>query len=84
MRAGITRACGSFDDGDIPARGDGGEWPWRGEFAGRDGWVSALKCSGAAGDAVDGLMMIDCSAQSKIKNAFGYAIQGFAGFFQAR
>jgi hypothetical protein len=34
-----------------------------------------LRVSCAAGDAVDGLM-IDCSAQSKIKIAFGYAIQG--------
>jgi len=29
-------------------------------------------------------MMIERSSESKIKIAFGYAIQCFAGFFQAR
>jgi len=53
---------------DLPARGDRREWPWRGESAGRDGRVSGLRCSCAAGDTVDGLMMIDCSSESKIKN----------------
>jgi len=42
-------ARGYFDDGDLPARGDRHEWPWRGEPAGRDGRVSGLRVSCLAG-----------------------------------
>ena len=40
----------------------------RSPLDGMDGRVSGLRVSCAAGDTVDGLMMIDCSSQSKIKN----------------